>query len=503
MDGAQRVLVIQDASREVSSSAIKWALHGLSLKPGDMLTLLGVLYLINNPKEHKSRVDSSMFGANQKIVDREVSRKINEYENHVELKELTQLYETHKVELKIEVATGPLPKAVGLRIAQDLKATWIILDSRLTYDHKMIPGSPEEQELFSIEILPTSHPSVPMGQTEVIHVSQGEGLTQSSCTEEEMVEGWQPEEIFKNSICTICKNRRPNSGWIRDFTFEELQAATDGFSAKNTIYEGGIGIACRGKLRNYLKIAVKQHKSTSHPGEANFKSAVHRLKKARHENLGDFGVSTEHPSDDEDFETGHIAPEYKENRKLSTRTDVYAFGIVLLELITGRDAAKKKPGGKGLVEWVWPFLKDKRLLEIIDPRIANSHDSEQLYWIGRVTQKCLSKNPKKRLTMDKVVSALECIAKRKSCQVIQDLAAAKSYFYSKVECNGSRRYEKLFKRDSFSREQDNESRRSRSFSFNSASFSRSRSSTSSEISEKMWRERSGNRIPLHYAEMLD
>jgi interleukin-1 receptor-associated kinase 1 len=49
MEGAQRVLVIQDASREVSSSAIKWALHGLSLKPGDMLTLLGVLHLVNTP----------------------------------------------------------------------------------------------------------------------------------------------------------------------------------------------------------------------------------------------------------------------------------------------------------------------------------------------------------------------------------------------------------------------------------------------------------------------
>jgi len=49
MEGAQRVLVIQDASREVSSSAVKWALHGLSLKPGDMLTLLGVLHLVNTP----------------------------------------------------------------------------------------------------------------------------------------------------------------------------------------------------------------------------------------------------------------------------------------------------------------------------------------------------------------------------------------------------------------------------------------------------------------------
>ncbi|KAJ6777943.1 hypothetical protein OIU74_001844 [Salix koriyanagi] len=143
----------------------------------------------------------------------------------------------------------------------------------------------------------------------------------------------------------------------------------------------------------------------------------------------------------------------------------------------------------------------KRLLETTGPRIASSLDSEQLYWIGLVTHKCLCENPKKRLTLDKVVYALECITERKSCQVIQDLDAAKSYFYSTFELNGSRRYEKSFKRDSFSVEIDDESRVSQSFSFNPASFSRS--STSSVKSDRTWREKSGNRISLHYAEMFD
>nr|POE82309.1 hypothetical protein CFP56_50281 [Quercus suber] len=48
---SQRVLVIQDASRDVSYSAIKWTLQGLSLKPGDVVTLLGVLHHVNNPRE--------------------------------------------------------------------------------------------------------------------------------------------------------------------------------------------------------------------------------------------------------------------------------------------------------------------------------------------------------------------------------------------------------------------------------------------------------------------
>ena len=41
--------MIQDASREVSSGAIGWALHGLSLKPGDELTLLAVIHQVKTP----------------------------------------------------------------------------------------------------------------------------------------------------------------------------------------------------------------------------------------------------------------------------------------------------------------------------------------------------------------------------------------------------------------------------------------------------------------------
>lgn len=43
------MLVIQDASREISSSAVNWAIDALSLRPGDELTLLGVLHQVNIP----------------------------------------------------------------------------------------------------------------------------------------------------------------------------------------------------------------------------------------------------------------------------------------------------------------------------------------------------------------------------------------------------------------------------------------------------------------------
>lgn len=91
-------------------------------------------------------------------------------------------------------------------------------------------------------------------------------------------------EVFENSICAVCKNRRPKIGWKRDFSYAELLAATEGFSDKNYLSEGGFGSVYRGQI-NGLKIAVKQHKNASLQGEREFKSEVQVLSKARHENL--------------------------------------------------------------------------------------------------------------------------------------------------------------------------------------------------------------------------
>lgn len=92
------------------------------------------------------------------------------------------------------------------------------------------------------------------------------------------------EEEFPNSLCSVCKNRRPKIGWKRDFSHAELYAATQGFSDKNFLSEGGFGAVYKGQLSG-VKIAVKQHKNASFQGEKEFKSEVNVLSKARHENV--------------------------------------------------------------------------------------------------------------------------------------------------------------------------------------------------------------------------
>lgn len=71
-------------------------------------------------------------------------------------------------------------------------------------------------------------------------------------------------------------------------------------------------------------------------------------------------AKTQHEDSDQSSETitrivgtfGYLAPEYAESGKVSTKTDVYAFGVVLLQLITGMKTTDKRLGGKSLVGWV-------------------------------------------------------------------------------------------------------------------------------------------------------
>lgn len=129
-----------------------------------------------------------------------------------------------------------------------------------------------------------------MGEKEVDKqqkVSEDKKQMQGS-SNEDLLNGNEGKIVLKrskSSVCSICKRRRPNHRWHKKFTYEELQAATDGFSIKNTLSEGEYGSAFRGQLDNELKIVVKQHQITSFQAEKLFISEVELLTNARHENL--------------------------------------------------------------------------------------------------------------------------------------------------------------------------------------------------------------------------
>ncbi|XP_057870225.2 inactive protein kinase SELMODRAFT_444075 isoform X1 [Cryptomeria japonica] len=129
--------------------------------------------------------------------------------------------------------------------------------------------------------------------------------------------------------------------------------------------------------------------------------------------VGDFGLARSQKPLEADNETrvvgsfGYLAPEYAESGKVSTKTDVYSFGMVLLELITGRKALDRTLPGQSLLAWARPLLDDRRYHELIDPLLMDSHDVHELYCMVRAAGLCLRKDPTSRPTMNQVVKILE------------------------------------------------------------------------------------------------
>lgn len=129
--------------------------------------------------------------------------------------------------------------------------------------------------------------------------------------------------------------------------------------------------------------------------------------------IGDFGLA-KWKINDESIHTrvlgtlGYLAPEYAENGIVSVRTDVYAFGIVLLQLISGRMVIDEKQGQhQSLLQWAEPLLERLALHELIDPRIEDSFDTYELYHMVKAAYLCVRSKAEMRPSMGEVVRLLE------------------------------------------------------------------------------------------------
>ncbi|URE09758.1 STYKc [Musa troglodytarum] len=125
--------------------------------------------------------------------------------------------------------------------------------------------------------------------------------------------------------------------------------------------------------------------------------------------LGDFGLA-KWKSNSDSFQTrvlgtsGYIAPEYAEFGIVSVRTDVYAFGIVLFQLISGRRVLDEENGHpQHLLQWVEPLVENLALHELIDPRLGESYDIYELYHLARAAFLCVRRNPEMRPSIGEVV----------------------------------------------------------------------------------------------------
>ncbi|XP_010940158.1 protein NSP-INTERACTING KINASE 3 isoform X1 [Elaeis guineensis] len=107
---------------------------------------------------------------------------------------------------------------------------------------------------------------------------------------------------------------------------------------------------------------------------------------------------------------GHIAPEYLSTGQSSEKTDVFGFGVLLLELITGQKALDfgRLANQKGvMLDWVKKLHQENKLSMMVDKDLKNNYDSVELEEMVQVALLCTQYHPSHRPKMSEVVRMLE------------------------------------------------------------------------------------------------
>ncbi|OIW18124.1 hypothetical protein TanjilG_22322 [Lupinus angustifolius] len=299
-------------------------------------------------------------------------------------------------------------------------------------------------------------------------------------------------------------DRRIAFGQLKRFAWRELQIATDNFSEKNVLGQGGFGKVYKGVLADNTKVAVKRLTDYESPGgDAAFQREVEMISVAVHRNLlrliGFCTTPTERllvypfmqnlsvayrlreikPGEavldwptrkrvalgtargleylhehcnpkiihrdvkaanvllDEDFEAvvgdfglaklvdvrktdvttqvrgtmGHIAPEYLSTGKSSERTDVFGYGIMLLEIVTGQRAIDfsrlEEEDDVLLLDHVKKLEREKKLDAIVDRNLIKNYNMQEVEMMIQVALLCTQGTPEDRPLMSEVVRMLE------------------------------------------------------------------------------------------------
>ncbi|CAM8970078.1 unnamed protein product [Rhodiola kirilowii] len=140
-----------------------------------------------------------------------------------------------------------------------------------------------------------------------------------------------------------------------------------------------------------------------------------------HPKLSDFGLARVGPSGDNTHVStrvmgtyGYCAPEYAMTGQLTFKSDIYSFGVVLLELLTGRKAldTTKPHKEQSLVAWARPLFKDRKNFSMMaDPLLQGQYPRRPFFQLLAIAAMCIHELPTSRPAIGEVVMALESLTK--------------------------------------------------------------------------------------------
>lgn len=180
------------------------------------------------------------------------------------------------------------------------------------------------------------------------------------------------------------------------------------------------GWSRRVRLAVHIAKAVEALHSANPPViHRDIKSSNVLIDENRNARLGDFGLALRGHVEDVRVKCtppagtlGYLDPGYLSPGDLSAKSDVFSFGILLLEIISGRNAIDVNYSPPSVVDWAVPLIKHGDFAGICDPRIGTPSDPSVIRQLAVLAARCVRSSATKRPAMSEVVECLKVVARK-------------------------------------------------------------------------------------------
>ncbi|GJX25620.1 G-type lectin S-receptor-like serine/threonine-protein kinase [Tanacetum coccineum] len=167
------------------------------------------------------------------------------------------------------------------------------------------------------------------------------------------------------------------------FSIASIMAATNDFSVDNKLGEGGFGPVYKGKLSDGREVAIKRLSRTSGQGLVEFKNELVTHSQAQHTPLvwGFLVVAFIYHFPCKSVKqvgivvfSGYMPPEYLIGGTFSVKSDIFSFGVLVLEIISGKknSSFSHLDPTSSLIGYAWKLWKQGDALELMDPSLAST-----------------------------------------------------------------------------------------------------------------------------------